>query len=75
MLCPEEGVMCSEQAAVWVLPGYYRPPDPPSSGNVTEELASPTRCPMGKEACLGDVTPGNASCAAGHTGPLCGVAS
>lgn len=52
-----------------VRPSYYRPPDddrfPP------EVLIVPVRCPM-VGACLGGTTPGQLSCAVGHSGVLCG---
>lgn len=52
------------------MPNYYRPEDDDRWQG--ETLVRPVRCPM-RKACLGTTTPGEASCAPGHTGPLCGL--
>ena len=96
--CPSQGVDCTVQHSVEVLPGWYRPDD---GGNrslfeqwvrlelleepteaqgreyarLWDELAAslvPVRCPKAAP-CQGGDDPGNASCANGHYGPMCGV--
>ena len=77
--CPLQGVNCLKQDALDILPGYYLPrsdskygrrPDGEKWGDSV--LAQPIACPM-LHGCLGGETPGNASCAEGHEGVLCGV--
>ena len=60
------------QSAVLVQPGYYRPDEDWKWS--AREQATVVRCPQ-RGACLGGPLTGAATCAKGHTGPLCGVCS
>ena len=66
--CPSEGVDCRNQRAIEVLEGYYMSPRDASLG----ENISVWRCALEKP-CRGGTESGDASCAPGHEGPLCGV--
>ena len=83
--CPPEGVNCDFNSQVHVLNGFFRPASNESWNHESfgldplthtawsvEVLATPVRCPM-PGACEGGTIPGEASCAVGHEGPLCGV--
>jgi hypothetical protein len=59
--CPAEGLVCEDAATINVAPGFYRPDD----------WWVPSRCAK-MHSCLGGVSSGNASCAEGTQGPLCG---
>ena len=82
--CPADGVECAVQDRVEVLPGWYRPVDPLGAAddgdlshrdNVTYMFSplrlEPVRC--SREGCMGGANLSDASCAEGHTGPLCGA--
>ena len=66
--CPPEGINCYNKSAIDVLPRYFRPEDDDRFD--ASILVTAVRCPMA-DACIGGTVPGEASCAEGHSGPLC----
>ena len=60
--CPHQGVLCNSGYTISVLRSYYMP-NPAAS--------KAYRCPS-DSACLGGTRFGDASCAIGHLGHLCG---